>query len=126
MNVERRAERGWDRCLEEFGDHLRVVACYDGPRFETRMREDVREHYTDADDQRIVDETVVQQLSSPNIEDAVSVGRLRAAVNVFDDAYVVRVPTPPRPKAGYIVSLDREAGVESDLAERVLAAVAEE
>jgi hypothetical protein len=90
------------------------------------MREDVRGRYTDSDDQRIVDETVVQQLSSPNIEDAVDVGRLEAVVNVFEDAYVVRVPTPPRPKAGYIVSLDRDVGRQDELADRVLAAVADE
>lgn len=98
----------WDAVVGRVGDDLRVVTRYEAGDFETRMREDVRAAYTTSEDRVVVDETIIDQLSRPRTERAFRAGVLRAVVRVFDDAWILSWPSPTDPKAGVIVSIQRD------------------
>lgn len=89
------------------GEDLRVVTRYDASDFETRMREDVRERYTLDEDWRVVDETVLRQLSLDDVEAAFDAGDLAAQVWVFERAWILPWPDRLPGKSGPIVSVER-------------------
>lgn len=101
------AGRVWEPLHERFGEDLRAVTRYEGADYDTVMREDIRAKYSDAEDQTIVDETVVSQLGQGRLEGALKTGPLEAMVRVFDEAWVLSWPDSTAMKSGFIVSLDR-------------------
>lgn len=101
-------DRVWAEVSERVGDDLRVVTRYDGGRFDTRMRDDVRRLYTAAEDQRVVDDTVVDQLRVRDVAERFRAGPLRAHVLVFEEAWILAWPSGS--KSGVIVSLQRDGG----------------
>ncbi|MFB6304034.1 MAG: hypothetical protein ABEH47_02620 [Haloferacaceae archaeon] len=98
-------DRVWSDLSDRVGDDLRAVTRYQGGRFETRMRGDVRERYDRTEDQRIVDETVVDQLRGSDVSERFRAGDLRALVRFFEEAWVVSWPDGP--KSGVVVSIGR-------------------
>lgn len=98
----------WEALHERFGDDLRAVTRYEGTDFETKMREDVRARYTDRQDQRIVDETIVSQLGMGSSVAAFEAGDLQSLVRVFDEAWVLTWPDAWDQKSGFIVSVQRD------------------
>lgn len=103
--------RVWDEMYGRVGEDLRVVTRYEAGDFETVMRDDVRRQYTEGEDQRIVDEAIVDQLSLRREEGAFKTGGLRAIVRAFDDAWVMSWPDPLDGKSGIIVSIQRDGDV---------------
>lgn len=101
-------DRIWADLHERVGDDLRAVTRYDSREFETRMREDVRERYTDREDRAIVDDIIVRQLNLLETERRFDAGRLEANVNAFEEAWVLAWPDHPPSKSGFIVSIERD------------------
>jgi hypothetical protein len=97
----------WADLHERVGDDLRAVTRYESREFETRMREDVRERYTDDEDRAIVDDVIVRQLGLLDTERRFDAGRLEANVNVFEHAWVIAWPDGLPSKSGFIVSIQR-------------------
>lgn len=103
------------------GGDLRVVTRYESLEFETRMREDVRERYTEHEDRAIVDDTIVRQLGLFDTQRRFDAGELEANVHVFERAWVVAWPDHLPGESGFIVSIQRDgdtatvADVESTL-----------
>lgn len=101
-------ENVWDDVYERMGEDLRAVTRYDATDFDTRMRDDVRARYTSDEDQRIVDDTIINQLSLRHTEDAFKVGDLDATIRVFEEAWIVTWPDSLPKKSGFIISVERE------------------
>lgn len=106
--------RIWDDVTERVGDDLRVVTRYGPQEFETRMRDDVRAAYTDAEDRTVVDDTIINQLGLRGTEAAFRTGRLHGVVRVFDDAWILSWTDALPKKSGVIVSIQRNAGATMD------------
>lgn len=104
-------EQAWTDLFERFGDSLRAVTRFGPGGFETRMREDVRENYTDYEDQRVVDEVILDQLLSERIEKEFKCGRLTGTVHILDEAWIVVQSAPDSRKAGYLATFDRGTDV---------------
>lgn len=84
---------------------------YETRAFETRMREDVRERYTDDEDRAIVDDVIVRQLGLLDTERRFDAGRLEATVDEFERAWVIAWPDGLPSKSGFIVSVQRDRDV---------------
>lgn len=97
----------WDEVHDRVGDDLRVVTRFEPRGFETRMRDDVREAYTEAEDQAIVDDTILDQMRLSDFQEEVKAGDLHAVIRVFDDAWILAWPDDVRARSGFIVSLER-------------------
>jgi hypothetical protein len=87
------------------------VTRYETRAFETRMREDVRERYTDDEDRAIVDDVIVRQLGLLDTERRFDAGRLEATVDVLERAWVIAWPDGLPSKSGFIVSVQRDGDV---------------
>lgn len=107
-------ERIWTDVSDRVGDDLRVVTRYKGPEFETRMRDDVRSQYTPDEDQTIVDDTIIQQLSLERAENSFKAGSLNGLVRLFDEAWVLSWPDSLQTKSGVIVSIQRHSTASLD------------
>lgn len=101
-------DRVWTDLHERVGGDLRAVTRYDTREFETRMREDVRERYSESEDRAIVDDTIVRQLGLFDTERRFDAGRLEANLNVFERAWVLAWPDHLPSKSGLIVSIQRD------------------
>ncbi|MFB6165095.1 MAG: hypothetical protein ABEJ31_08040 [Haloarculaceae archaeon] len=103
----------WDDLHERYGADLRVVIRYDPTQFDTYLREDVRDSYTDEELRTIVDDVIVEQLSLTRKERDLKTGRLHSVVRIYDDAWVVIWPDEIDAKSGFIVAVQRDgdAGV---------------
>jgi len=101
-------DRVWTDLRERVAEDLRVVTRYEAREFEIRMREDVRERYTDREDRAIVDDTIVRQLGLFDTERRFDAGELEANVNVFERAWVIAWPDHLPSKSGVIVSIQRD------------------
>jgi hypothetical protein len=101
----------WDTLYKRIGEDLRVVTRYGPGDYETIMRDDVRRQYTDREDQQIVDEAIVDQLSLRREESVFKTGGMKAIVRVFDDAWVMSWPDSLGGKSGFIVSIQRGGDV---------------
>ena len=95
---------------EEVGDDLRAVVQYDGTKYEMRRREDVREKYTYDESQRLVDDTVVDQISLPDTQRSFKAGGLHGLIRIFDEAWILSWPDHLPGKSGVMVSVQREGG----------------
>lgn len=104
-------DRAWEDLSERFGESLRAVTRFGPEGFETRMRADVRANYTDYEDQRVVDEVILDQLLSKRIEEEFKCGRLTGTVHIMDEAWLAVQTTPESRKSGYLVTLDRDSAV---------------
>lgn len=93
---------------ERVGEDLRVVTRYESLEFETRMRTDVRERYTEREDRAIVDDTIVRQLGLSDTQRRFQAGELEANVHVFERAWVLAWPDHLPGKSGFIVSVQRD------------------
>ena len=100
--------RIWDDVTERVGDDLRVVTRYGPQEFETRMRDDVRAEYTDDENQRVVDDTIITQLGLRDTKAAFNRRRLHGVVRVFDDAWVLSWTDDIPKKSGVLVSIQRD------------------
>jgi hypothetical protein len=98
----------WREISETTGTALRAVTWYDQDGFETRMRDDVRSKYSNREDQRVVDQVVLNQLLSKDIENAFKCGPLTGTVHIFEDAWILVQADPEFRKQGLIVSIDRD------------------
>jgi len=101
-------DRVWTDLRERVDEDLRVVTRYEAREFETRMREDVRERYTDREDRAIVDDTIVRQLGLFDTQRRFDAGELEANLNVFERAWVIAWPDDLPSKSGFIVSIQRD------------------
>jgi hypothetical protein len=97
----------WEGLSEAIGDHLRAVTRFRATEFETRMRDDVRRNYTEREDQRVVDQVVLDQLLSKELEQEFKCGDLTGTVHIFQEAWILVQAHPEFRKRGYIVSIDR-------------------
>ncbi len=104
-------DRVWADLHERVGDDLRVVTRCETRKFETRMREDVRERYSEEEDRAIVDDAIVRQLGLFDTERRFEAGPLEANVNVFEQAWVIAWPDHLPGKSGVIVSILRDGDV---------------
>lgn len=100
-------ERIWNDVFDRVGEDLRVVTRYTGRDFETKMRDDVRAQYTTDEDQVVVDDTIIQQLSLSDTDNAFKTGQLNGLVRVFDEAWVLSWPDYLSGKSGVIISIQR-------------------
>lgn len=100
----------WEVLFEKLGDDLRGVIRFQGTEYEAELREDVRQKYSSAEDRRVVDNAIINQLATPKTEEAYKTGELDAFVNVFDEAWVIILPMTIPSKSGYIVSVQRDGG----------------
>lgn len=106
--MESIVERVWADLRERVGEDLRVVTRYESLEFETRMRTDVRERYTEREDRAIVDDTIVRQLGLSDTQRRFHAGELEANVHVFERAWVLAWPDHLPGKSGLIVSVQRD------------------
>ena len=92
------------------GDALRVIGHHGAESWTIDfMREDVVDNYeTDAVDE-IAGDLVLSEMETVRQEDLYELGSLRATVRLFEDGFVVHVPTGEH--AGRLVSLDEDADV---------------
>ncbi|MFB6220527.1 MAG: hypothetical protein ABEH90_03725 [Halolamina sp.] len=104
---ERLIDRIWDAFHERLGDDLRGVDLYSGERLESRLRDDVRQLYSPAEDREAADDTIVKQLGLARTESAFKVGELRSLIRVFDEAYVLSWTHELEEKSGVMVSVER-------------------
>ncbi|MFB6072757.1 MAG: hypothetical protein ABEJ88_07300 [Halobacterium sp.] len=95
---------------DRVGDDLRVAGRHDADDWTIEyLRDDLRETYgVDAVDD-IADDLVLNVLGDRRQQDLYDLGDLRATVRLFEDGFVVHVPTGDR--GGYLVSLDQSADV---------------
>lgn len=101
-------DRVWADVGDRVGDDLRVVTRFDGSDFETRMREDIREQYTESEDRRVVDDTILKHLSLSDTESRFKTGEVHGLVRVFEEAWILSWGDETGAKAGLIVSMDRD------------------
>lgn len=99
----------WDDLAQRVGADLRVVTRYHATDFETKMREDVRQRYTEREDQHVVSSTIVNQLSHSEMQDTFKVGNLEGLLRIFEEACVLSWADPINEKSGIIVSVERDA-----------------
>ncbi len=103
----------WDAVSARVGDDLRTVVRYEATSFEVRMREDLRDEYSAADDQAVVDTTIIHQLSLAEAENEVRTDPLRGLIRVFDDTWMLSRPDSFTAKSGFIVSIQRDGETSS-------------
>lgn len=101
----------WGLLKEEFHQNLRVVTYYDETEFETKMRSDLRNAYSEEEDKRIVEEVSLNGLHVPYLEDMFKTGELDSSIYVFDEAYVVQFPIDET--QGIIVSIESNSDLSS-------------
>ncbi|WP_251344520.1 hypothetical protein [Haloplanus halophilus] len=106
-----RVDEVWDHLVSQYGDALRAVTKFRNGEFETRMRDDVRNLYTDREDQRVVDEITLGQLHSQRLENEFKCGQLTGTVHIFGEAFVAVQTDPTARKTGYLVTFDRRGDV---------------
>ena len=108
---------------ERVGDALRVVGHHDADSWTIEfMRDDVTTNYeADAVDE-IAGDLVLSEMSTVRQEDLYELGSLQATVRLFEDGFVVHVPTGDQ--SGHLVSLDDNADVTGrDIVDAVRQAV---
>lgn len=98
----------WNDLRERYGADLRVVIRYHPAEFETHMRDDIREQYTETELQSIVDDAIVDQLNLERTASSIKTGELHGVVRIFDSAWVLVWPDDLSAKSGFIVSLQRD------------------
>lgn len=98
----------WDHLVTQYGDALRAVTAFRSGTFETRMRDDIRDLYTDREDRRVVNEITLGQLLSERLEDEFKCGHLTGTVHIFDEALVAVQTDPNFRKSGYLVTVDKD------------------
>lgn len=98
----------WEELAERYGSDLRVVIRYHPSEFETHMREDIRERYTERELRAIVDDAIVEQLRLDRTESAIKTGDLHGVVRIYDSAWVLFWPDALHTKSGFIVSVQRD------------------
>lgn len=103
----------WEDVSDRVGDDLRVVTRYESTDFETRMRDDVREQYTAAEDRVVVDDTILTQLVVDDTGQSFETGELHGIVRIFDDAWVLAWSDRRARKSGFIVSIQRDGATAS-------------
>lgn len=102
----------WEDLFQRYGDALRVVTRFQAGTFETRMRPDVRDLYTEYEDRRVVDEVVLNQLLSERIEREFKCGTLTGTVHILDDILIAVQASPDTRKSGYLATFDRGDGMD--------------
>lgn len=98
----------WTAVSDRVGDDLRVVTHYEATDFETRMRPDVRERYTEAEDRSVVDDTIITQLAAGDAETPFETGAFYALIRVYEEAWIVSWTAELPAKSGVIVSIQRD------------------
>lgn len=98
----------WERVADRVGEDLRAVNRYTPTDFEAKMRPDVRALYTREEHRRIVDDTIIEQLSTPETERAFKAGELLAIVRTFEEAWIVLWSDGTGRKSGVNVSIQRD------------------
>ena len=106
----------WDRLYEVFGDDLRGVIRYDSKKFDLVLRDDIDDRYTDLEDRRVVDDSIVTQIGAQQSQDTFKAGPLEGFVKIFEEAWVLTVPDSIPGKSGYIISIQRQ-GAETTIDE---------
>ena len=102
------AQTIWDALHERLGPDLRTVVRYDATGYTSRNRADVDELYDDEEGRRIVDQSIITQLSQQDLSAHLKTGDLEAVVRVFGDAWILTWPDPLEGKSGVYVSIERE------------------
>ena len=99
-----------DTLHERAGDSLRIVGRHEAESWDIGyVREDLQGTYeTDVVDE-IADDLLLNVLANERQESLYELGEMRATVRLFDDGFVVHVPTGER--TGCLVSLDGDADV---------------
>jgi hypothetical protein len=101
------AQTIWDALHERLGSDLRAVVRYDATGYSSRNRADIDELYDDDEGQRIVDQSIITQLSQQDLSEHLKTGDLDAVVRVFGDAWILTWPDPLEGKSGVYVSIER-------------------
>lgn len=97
----------WDAVHAELGEDLRGVCRYEGIDSDFILRDDIAEQYSDTESQEIVDNAIVNQISTPNIVRSMNAGDLEATVHVLDEAWLLVHPDVLPGKSGILISADR-------------------
>lgn len=95
----------WDRLHGEVGEDLRGVIRYDTTDKELVLRDNVREVYSDTEDRKVVNDAIINRLSSGGTQSTFKSGNFRGNVEIFDEAWVIQYPDYVPGKSGYIVSV---------------------
>ena len=98
----------WGDLHERVGDDLRTVVQYDAGSSAVKFRPDVRERYDLDEQQQILDDAIVQQLSFSDQGSVFKTGDLKSFVRVFDEAWVLTWREPSNVKAGFLISIQRD------------------
>ena len=99
----------WEIVHDELGENLRGVCRFEGIDAEFILRDDIQAQYSETESRSVVDNAIVNQLSTPNIVRALKAGELDATVHVLEEAWVLVYPDVLPGKSGVLVSADRSA-----------------
>lgn len=99
-----------DSLREEVGDGLRSVAAYEERSYEFLfVREDVRAEYSELEIRDILEDLIIQGLSTDYLESLFHAGPLDCAMYGFEDAAMFHFVADEH--AGLFVSIDRDEPV---------------
>ncbi|MFB6165821.1 MAG: hypothetical protein ABEJ31_11740 [Haloarculaceae archaeon] len=102
------ARQVWDSLESEFGSALRIVIRYHPSEFESIGRSDVEAEYSPQEIQSVVDEVIIDQLSTDKLRTYLNLGDLNSSVRSFERAWVLLYPDELDHKSGFVVSIQRD------------------
>lgn len=100
-------ESVWDDLASMQGDDLRAVARYDRTSYETKLRADIRDQYSEHADRSIVDDAILNQMILKDNRPGLKAGELESVVRVYEDIWFIVWPDGTSRKSGFIVSIQR-------------------
>ena len=114
---ELQASELYDSLRPTVGAPLRGVIRYRGTTVDSELRADVRDSYTDEELRAFVDDSIVHQLSQPDGERALKLGKIEGVVRVYEDAWVFRMSLGRDLKRGCLISIDRDGDASLSVVE---------
>lgn len=105
----------WEDLQGTLGDSLRGVTMYEGIDQTSRLREDIRERYSEEISRKLADESVVDQFSEVRLSKAIEAGPLEVVVRFYPEFFLIAWSPEDEHEKGVLVAYDRPTDREGKL-----------
>ena len=105
----------WADLRDVLGESLRGVTVYEGIRQVSRLREDIRERYSEEVSQRMADENVVDRYSEERLQEAIQAGPLHVVVRFYPEFLLIAWSPEGEHDRGVLAAYDRPTDREGKL-----------
>lgn len=97
----------WEDLHAVVGDSLRGITMYEGIDQVSRLREDIRERFSEDVSRRMADENLVDQFSEERLQEAIHAGPLTAVVRLYEELVLIAWSPEGEHHRGVLAAYDR-------------------